>query len=97
MKNNFTERRILDSDRRKSAVFNKESQRLFQIMVVCEDYSPAEQLTSRLKNKGYQSFVCTSLPESDCVNDKHPDVIVICCNNECETIKNQLRHQSVKL
>jgi DNA-binding NarL/FixJ family response regulator len=91
MKNNFTERRILDSDRRKSAVFNKESQRLFQIMVVSEDYPPAEQLTLRLKNKGYQSFVCSGLPESDCVNDKHPDVIVICCNNECETIKNQLK------
>ncbi|MBS3954147.1 MAG: response regulator transcription factor [Methylomicrobium sp.] len=91
MKNNFTERRTSDGDRRKSPLFTEESQRLFQIMVVSEDHSPAEQLTLRLKNKGYQSFICKGLPESDCFNGKHPDVIVICCDKECETIKNRLK------
>ncbi|MCD2452204.1 hypothetical protein GO003_017590 [Methylicorpusculum oleiharenae] len=91
MKNNFTERRTSDGDRRKSPLLTVESQRLFQIMVVSEDHSPAEQLTLRLKNKGYQSVICTGLSESHCFNEKHPDVIVICCDKECEKIKNQLK------
>lgn len=91
MKNNFNDRRTSVSDRRKSPLFTEESQRLLQIMVVSEDHTPAEQLTLRLKNKGYHSFFCTGLTESHCFNEKQPDVIVICCNKECETIKNQLK------
>ncbi|MDO8846191.1 LuxR C-terminal-related transcriptional regulator [Methylicorpusculum sp.] len=91
MKNNYTERRTSNGDRRKKPLFTKESQRLFQIMVVSEDHTPAEQLTLKLKKKGYQTFICSGQSDSNCFNEKHPDVIVICCDNECEKIKNQLK------